>query len=184
MGRGVVTDRATCHQMARACGSKNAASTRGGARLMSSACSDSGGGSGAPPGAIGRDMLSQYTAARGRREDGKTGRREDGKTGRREDGKTGRREDAKAQDEKKGRMEERKPDADASWDEHYADERDASWLYRELARVDRNRERADLFARLAVVEDRHTAKWEELFRGAGRPLPSYSVSLRTRILAS
>src|SRR3954469_14928318 len=98
MGRGVVTDRATCHQMARACGSKNAASTRVGAALMSSACSNSGDGSAAPPGAIGRDMLSQYTAARGRREDGKTGRREDRKTGRRED--------AKAQDEKKGRMEE------------------------------------------------------------------------------
>ena len=37
--------------------------------------------------------------------------------------------------------------ADESWDEHYADERDAAWLYRELARVDKNRERADLFGR-------------------------------------
>ena len=62
--------------------------------------------------------------------------------------------------------------ADQSWDEHYADEQDAAWLYRRLASVDTNRERADLFGRLADVEDRHTAKWEELFRGAGRPLPS------------
>ena len=80
-------------------------------------------------------------------------------------------------------MAEAKIKADESWDEHYADERDAAWLYRELSRVDRNRERADLFERLAVVEDRHTAKWEELFREAGRPLPAYEVARRTRMLA-
>ena len=74
--------------------------------------------------------------------------------------------------------------ADESWDEHYADERDAAWLYRELARVDRDAHRAELFAKLAVVEDRHTARWEELFREMGRPLPVYAVSRRTRLLAS
>jgi vacuolar iron transporter family protein len=73
--------------------------------------------------------------------------------------------------------------ADETWDEHYADERDAAWLYRELSRVDKDRERAGLFERLSAVEDRHTAKWEELFRDAGRPLPAYSVSRRTRLLA-
>jgi predicted membrane protein (TIGR00267 family) len=73
--------------------------------------------------------------------------------------------------------------ADESWDEHYADEKDAAWLYRRLAAVDTNHERADLFARLADVEDRHTAKWEELFRDAGRPLPPYAVARRTRLLA-
>jgi VIT1/CCC1 family predicted Fe2+/Mn2+ transporter/rubrerythrin len=72
---------------------------------------------------------------------------------------------------------------DETWDEHYADERDAAWLYRELARSDRNIERRDLFERLAAVEDRHTARWEELFHGAGRPLPAYAVSRRTRLLA-
>ena len=72
---------------------------------------------------------------------------------------------------------------DASWDEHYADEKDAAWLYRELASADTNAERKDLFARLAVVEDRHTARWEELFREAGRPLPKHSVARRTRLLA-
>jgi len=73
---------------------------------------------------------------------------------------------------------------DETWDEHYTDERDAAWLYRELARLDRDRDRAGLFERLAAVEDRHTAKWEELFREAGRPLPAYAVSRRTRLLAS
>jgi VIT1/CCC1 family predicted Fe2+/Mn2+ transporter/rubrerythrin len=81
-------------------------------------------------------------------------------------------------------MEEAKAQPDSSWDEHYMDERDAAWLYRELARVDRNRDRADLFQRLATVEDRHTAKWEELFHEAGRALPAYAVSRRTRLLAS
>lgn len=73
--------------------------------------------------------------------------------------------------------------ADETWDEHFADEKDASWLYRRLASFDTNRERADLFGRLADVEDRHVAKWVELFRDAGRPLPAYSVARRTRLLA-
>ena len=72
---------------------------------------------------------------------------------------------------------------DDSWDEHYADERDAAWLYRRLASADTNAERKDLFERLAVVEDRHTQRWEQLFRDAGRPLPAYSVATRTRLLA-
>src|SRR4051812_33323253 len=42
-----------------------------------------------------------------------------------------------------------KPVPDASWDEHYADEKDAAWLYRELARADRHGERQALFSRLA-----------------------------------
>lgn len=75
------------------------------------------------------------------------------------------------------------PTSDASWDEHYSDEKDAAWLYRELAAVETNAERRDLFNRLAVVEDRHTARWEELFREAGRPLPSHAVGRRTRWLA-
>jgi VIT1/CCC1 family predicted Fe2+/Mn2+ transporter/rubrerythrin len=72
---------------------------------------------------------------------------------------------------------------DAHWDDHYADERDAAWLYRELARADSNAERRSLFERLAVVEDRHTARWEQLYREANRPLPRYAVARRTRILA-
>lgn len=73
--------------------------------------------------------------------------------------------------------------ADASWDEHYRDERDASFLYRELAAVERDAERRALFARLAEVEDRHAERWVELFRQAGRPIPSYAVAPRTRFLA-
>jgi vacuolar iron transporter family protein len=72
---------------------------------------------------------------------------------------------------------------DDSWDEHYADERDAAWLYKQLAGVDTDAKRAELFGRLSAVEDRHTQRWEQLFREAGRPLPPYDVSRRTRLLA-
>jgi VIT1/CCC1 family predicted Fe2+/Mn2+ transporter/rubrerythrin len=80
-------------------------------------------------------------------------------------------------------MEHERPTADASWDEHYQDERDAAVLYRALAAIERGDERRELFERLAAVEDRHAARWEELFTAAGRPLPTYKTALRTRLLA-
>jgi vacuolar iron transporter family protein len=73
--------------------------------------------------------------------------------------------------------------ADDSWDEHYRDERDAAFLYRELAKAERVAERRDLFERLAQVEDRHAERWESLFAEAGRPLPPYQTALRSRVLA-
>jgi VIT1/CCC1 family predicted Fe2+/Mn2+ transporter/rubrerythrin len=76
-----------------------------------------------------------------------------------------------------------RPVADTTWDEHYKDERDAAFLYRQLAKAEQNTERRELFERLAVVEDRHVARWEELFADAGRPLPAYLTSWRTRLLA-
>ena len=75
------------------------------------------------------------------------------------------------------------PVPDESWDEHYADERDAAYLYRSLAEVEKDEERRTLFEKLAVVEDRHAERWEELFREGGRPLPAYATALRTRALA-
>jgi VIT1/CCC1 family predicted Fe2+/Mn2+ transporter/rubrerythrin len=75
------------------------------------------------------------------------------------------------------------PQYDRSWDHHYADERDAAWLYRRLGAVERNQNRRGLFEKLAEVEDQHTARWEDLFRLAGQPLPSFQVSARTRALA-
>lgn len=74
------------------------------------------------------------------------------------------------------------PVADASWDEHYRDERDAAFLYRALAAAEPG-ERRQLFIKLADVEDRHAIRWEALFREAGRALPEYRTSLRTRALA-
>jgi vacuolar iron transporter family protein len=76
-----------------------------------------------------------------------------------------------------------RPQPDPSWDEHYRDERDAAFLYRALAAVEADRERRALFEKLAVVEDRHVARWQELFTEAGRPLPDYATAFRTRLLA-
>ena len=78
---------------------------------------------------------------------------------------------------------EEKPTPAPAWDEHYRDERDAAYLYRRLAAAETHHERRDLFERLAVVEDRHVVRWEELFREGGRPLPAYKTALRTRALA-
>src|SRR5574338_225842 len=72
---------------------------------------------------------------------------------------------------------------DDTWDEHYRDERDAAYLYRALAAAEPAAERRQLFERLAAVEDRHVARWEELFRDNGRALPAYRTALRTRLLA-
>src|SRR6476620_8690480 len=76
-----------------------------------------------------------------------------------------------------------RPEADESWDEHYRDERDAAYLYRALAAVEKDAEHRELFHKLALVEDRHVQRWEELFRESGRPLPSYATAGRTRMLA-
>ena len=76
-----------------------------------------------------------------------------------------------------------RPQADESWDEHYRDERDAAYLYRALAAVETNAERRELFAKLALVEDRHAERWETLFAESGRPLPPYTTAQRTKLLA-
>src|SRR4029453_10917593 len=75
------------------------------------------------------------------------------------------------------------PTADETWDEHYTDERDAAYLYRALASVEQDAERRQLFEKLALVEDRHAQRWEELFRENKRPLPAYATAFRTRALA-
>ena len=75
------------------------------------------------------------------------------------------------------------PSADETWDAHYRDERDAAYLYRSLAAVERVPRLAELFEKLAVVEDRHVHRWEELFESSGRPLPVYRTAGRTRLLA-
>ncbi|MDQ3214314.1 MAG: VIT1/CCC1 transporter family protein [Acidobacteriota bacterium] len=81
------------------------------------------------------------------------------------------------------RVDQDSPEADESWDEHYRDERDAAYLYRALAAVERTPELTDLFEKLAVVEDRHVQRWEELFLSNGRVLPAYRTAARTRLLA-
>jgi VIT1/CCC1 family predicted Fe2+/Mn2+ transporter/rubrerythrin len=73
--------------------------------------------------------------------------------------------------------------AEQRWEEHYRDERDAAFLYRALAAAEPDETRRDVFARLAAVEDRHVARWVELFRDSGQAVPEHRPSTRTRALA-
>jgi rubrerythrin len=55
-----------------------------------------------------------------------------------------------------------------AWNEYYTDEMDAAWLYRALARVERNVQRRTIFENLARVEDAHVERWRSLFHRAWR----------------
>jgi VIT1/CCC1 family predicted Fe2+/Mn2+ transporter/rubrerythrin len=73
--------------------------------------------------------------------------------------------------------------AEVEWEEHYRDERDAAYLYRQLAAAERDPARRQLFEKLAAVEDRHVERWAQLFREGERALPAHEISGRTRLLA-
>src|SRR5574338_1008230 len=68
------------------------------------------------------------------------------------------------------------------WHHHLADEADAAYLYRQLAAIEQNPKRAELFSKLASVEDRHVSIWQGLLaengHKAGVPEPSAGAKLR------
>ena len=70
----------------------------------------------------------------------------------------------------------------AEWLHHLADEADAAFLYRELALAEPDPARAELYRRLAGVEDRHVAMWRELLAQQGDlvPVPTPSRGARFR----
>ena len=70
-----------------------------------------------------------------------------------------------------------------TWADHYRDEMDAAWLYRQLAATERNDTRRSILERLAGVEDAHASRWRELFAAHARPTPAHAPSRRTRLLA-
>jgi predicted membrane protein (TIGR00267 family) len=72
---------------------------------------------------------------------------------------------------------------DPVWAEYYRDEMDAAWLYRALARAERNATRRTVFERLARVEDAHVERWRGLFESNGAAVPPHRPSVRTRALA-
>jgi len=74
--------------------------------------------------------------------------------------------------------------ADPEWADYYRDEMDAAWLYRRLARFEKNADRRSIFERLAKVEDAHVERWRELFASHGLPVPDHSVGFQTRFLAT
>jgi VIT1/CCC1 family predicted Fe2+/Mn2+ transporter/rubrerythrin len=69
-----------------------------------------------------------------------------------------------------------------TWLHHLEDEADAAFLYRELARSERDPGRADIYRKLAGVEDRHVNMWRQLLAESGHavgvPSPSRGARLR------
>ena len=70
----------------------------------------------------------------------------------------------------------------STWLHHLGDEADAAFLYRELARSERDPKRADVYRKLAAVEDRHVEVWRDLLASQGHrvgvPGPSGGARFR------
>src|SRR5919202_657108 len=60
---------------------------------------------------------------------------------------------------------------------------EAAALYRRLADLDPEPERAEVLRALAAMEDRHAARWRAKLEAAGQPLPAWQPSLRSRALS-
>jgi len=70
--------------------------------------------------------------------------------------------------------------------EHWQDEGDAAFLYRELARAEPDPHRKDVFERLAAVEDEHQAIWERVLQdngGRGSKVGPFRPSTRAKLMA-
>jgi VIT1/CCC1 family predicted Fe2+/Mn2+ transporter len=68
------------------------------------------------------------------------------------------------------------------WLHHLEDEADAAFLYRELAQAERDTRKAELYRKLAAVEDRHVEMWRQLLADTGHhvapPPPSRGARFR------
>ena len=68
------------------------------------------------------------------------------------------------------------------WLHHLEDEADAAFLYRELAQAERDTGKAELYRKLAAVEDRHVEMWRKLLAENGHhvepPPPSRGAKFR------
>lgn len=75
------------------------------------------------------------------------------------------------------------PTPPADWLHHLSDEADAAFLYRELARSEADPARAELYRKLANVEDRHVSMWRGLLAEQGHPVPVPGPSRSARFRA-
>jgi VIT1/CCC1 family predicted Fe2+/Mn2+ transporter len=65
---------------------------------------------------------------------------------------------------------------------NWQDEIDSATLYRTMAEAEPQPQLAEVYRRLAAVEERHAGFWEERLRAAGAPVPPRRASRRSRIL--
>lgn len=75
------------------------------------------------------------------------------------------------------------PTTDGPVGHYLAEEIDAAYLYRELAAVEVDGHRRDLFERLAAVEDKHVERWEEVLAEQGGSAGARVPSRRARLMA-
>jgi VIT1/CCC1 family predicted Fe2+/Mn2+ transporter len=69
------------------------------------------------------------------------------------------------------------------WRHHWQDEADAAYLYHTLAAVELDADTKGLYARLANMEERHTAIWGRLLAERNVELPPPTPTVRSRVLA-
>jgi VIT1/CCC1 family predicted Fe2+/Mn2+ transporter len=65
---------------------------------------------------------------------------------------------------------------------NWQDEIDSATLYQTMAEAEPQPQLAEVYRRLAAVEERHAGFWEERLRAAGAPVPPRRASRRSRIL--
>lgn len=74
-------------------------------------------------------------------------------------------------------------DTQKQWRRFWREEREAAYLYQQLAANEKSAKLAELYRRMADIELRHAQIWEEKLRTAGGTLPAFKPSLRVRILS-
>lgn len=77
-----------------------------------------------------------------------------------------------------------KPTGDeiARYRANYLSEQEGIYLYNGLAEVERDRHLAELYRRLAAIEQRHAGLWKDFLDKAGGMIPAYTPSWRIRAL--
>ena len=63
------------------------------------------------------------------------------------------------------------------------DEVDSAFLYRAFAAAETQPQIAEVFRRLAAVEEKHAGFWREALQAAGAPVPDLRPGWRPRVLA-
>jgi len=65
---------------------------------------------------------------------------------------------------------------------NYLSEQEGAYLYRKLAEAESDTHLAELYRRLADIEQRHSDLWKTYLTGAGETLPTYAPNWRIRTL--
>lgn len=68
------------------------------------------------------------------------------------------------------------------WRRSWEDERNSAAIYRAVADIEANPKLAEVYRRLAAVEESHAEAWQEKLESAGCAPPPFRPALRTRIL--